>query len=37
MKNAFLTPASLTLVFLTVGPAGALEPDAGTIVHAMLD
>jgi TonB family protein len=37
MKNAFLTLALLTLVFLTVGQATALEPDAGTMVHAMLD
>jgi len=37
MKNVSLAPALLLLVFLTIGPAGALEPDAGTLVHAMLD
>jgi TonB family protein len=37
MKNPSLTRVLLPLVFLTVGPAGALEPDARTMVRAMLD
>jgi TonB family protein len=37
MKNISLTLALLPLVFPTVGPARAIEPDAETMVHAMLD
>jgi TonB family protein len=36
MKNPSLTRALLPLVFLAVGPAGAFEPDAETMVRAML-
>lgn len=37
MKNALLAPALPMLALLTVGTAVALEPDAETMVRAMLD
>lgn len=37
MKTLSLTLAMLALVLLSVGPAATLEPDADTMVHAMLD
>jgi TonB family protein len=37
MKTVLLTPTMLALVLLSVGPAATIEPDAETMVHAMLD